>query len=269
LHWALDHGIGYFDTAAGYGHSEELLGRAFGGRSPRPVIATKVAVHSEAEGKLLRGKALAAQLENSVFKSLEHLGTEELDLLQIHAPAVGAFIGAELLELMEHFTRQGRVRYWGVSTYGAEQPLQALEHPRTIRSVQVAHNLLDRSLKGAVFPTCAALGVGLILRSVFLKGVLSDRLETLPSHLAALQGAGQQAQRLAEELGISLPALALRYAASQPQAQVVLVGTAAVGELAGNLEAFSAGPLPAEILTRIETIDIEDQALLNPGTWGI
>lgn len=269
LQWAFDHGICYFDTAAGYGRSEELLGRAFAAHPARPVIATKATLHRPEDGKLLQGKALAAHLENSVLRSLKNLGTQELDLLQVHAPAKGAFISPELLEIMETFTQRGQVRYWGVSTYGSEQPRQALEYSQTIRTVQVAHNLLDRTLADTIFPGCSALGVGLILRSVFLKGALSERLESLPEHLAPLKKAGLRARNLAAEMGISLSALALRYAASQSQAQVVLVGTADLGELAGNLEVFGAGPLPAEIMARIETIDIADQALLNPGNWGL
>lgn len=269
LHWAADHGIGYFDTAAAYGRSEELLGKAFGARSARPIIATKATIHNPEDGKLRQGKALAAHLENSVFRSQKNLGLQELDLLQIHAPDRASFIGPELLEIMETLTQRGQVRYWGVSTYGLEQPRQALEHAHLIRSLQVAYNLLDRHLADPIFPACADLGVGLILRSVFLKGVLSERLDSLPEHLAPLRRAGLRVRSLAAEAGISLPALALRFAASQQDAQVVLVGTADVKELAGNLDAFAAGPLPGEILARIAAIKLEDQTLLNPGNWGI
>ncbi|MEK7372878.1 MAG: aldo/keto reductase, partial [candidate division NC10 bacterium] len=69
LHWALDHGIGYFDTAAGYGRSEELLGKAFANRAGRPVIATKATIHRPGDGELLQGKALASHLENSVLRT--------------------------------------------------------------------------------------------------------------------------------------------------------------------------------------------------------
>jgi diketogulonate reductase-like aldo/keto reductase len=86
---------------------------------------------------LLQGKALALHLENSVLRSLENLGQQELDLLQIHAPAQGTFISPELLEIMETFPQRGQVRYWGVSTYGLEQPRQALQHPQTIRCMGI------------------------------------------------------------------------------------------------------------------------------------
>ncbi len=269
LHWAQDQGISYFDTAAGYGRSEELLGRAFRGRTPRPTIATKVAIHDGKSGKLLSGKDLASRVEMSLLNSRRLLGVDSLELLQIHAPGQGRFLSEELLDLMEQLSEAGQVRLWGVSTYGLDQPLHALAHAGTIRSLQVAFNLLDRAPARALFPGCTKAGVGLILRSAFLKGALTERLDALPEALAPLKKAGRMARVIADQLGLALPALALRYCASQEHAQVVLVGTADKGELAGNLEAFAAGPLPDEVLASIATIDIEDQALLNPGNWGI
>ncbi|MBM3278460.1 MAG: aldo/keto reductase [Candidatus Handelsmanbacteria bacterium] len=269
LQWAYDQGITYFDTAAGYGRSEELLGRAFAGLSSRPTIATKVALSRPGEDKLLRGKELVSHIKKSLLNSLRALTLERLDLLKVHAPAHGLFLSGELLELMQELSSSGQVRYWGVSTYGVDQPLHALEHAGTIRAVQVAYNLLDRGPATTIFPACARAGMGLILRSVFLKGALSNRLNALPQTLAPLRRAGEAARQIAQELGVSLPALALRFCASQPLAQVVLVGTADRSELAGNLAAFAAGPLPEDVLGRINTIEIEDQALLNPGNWGI
>jgi aryl-alcohol dehydrogenase-like predicted oxidoreductase len=269
LRWAFDQGITFFDTAAGYGRSEELLGRAFGGASPRPTIATKVTVYRAEDDKLLAGKELASHLEHSLLSSLNLLGAEELDLLQVHAPGQGAFIGPDLLELMDSYTRRGLVRHWGASTYGPEQPGEALAHAPPIRTLQVAYNLLDRGLAEVIFPSCQSLGVGVVLRSVFLKGALSHRLDALPERLGPLRRAGQQARALAEELGLSLADLALRFAASQERADVVLVGTADLGELAANLKAFAAGPLPGPVRARIGEIAVEDQALLNPGNWGI
>lgn len=269
LHRAFEAGITYFDTAAGYGRSEELLGKAFSSWATRPVIATKATIHQREDGTLLAGPALFHHLEDSVLNSLRQLGMQELDLVQIHAPANGRFVGSELLAAMAELTRRGLVRYWGASTYGEEQPQQVLQHENEIRTLQVAYNLLDRRLKHPIFRSCAALGVGLILRSVFLKGVLSDRLERLPETLAPIRRAGQQAKGLAGELGISLPALALRYAAFQPQIHVALIGTADHRELAANLAAFAAGPLPPDMVARIEEIRTEDEVLLNPGNWSL
>lgn len=267
LHCAFEAGITYFDTAAAYGRSEELLGKAFSSKSPKPVIATKATIHNPEDGTLMAGARLARHLEDSVLNSLRQLGMQNLDLVQIHAPAEGGFVGPELLAIMAELTRRGLVRYWGASTYGEEQPQQVLQHAKEMRTLQVAHNLLDRRLAHTIFSSCSALGVGLILRSVFLKGVLSDRLEMLPDTLAPIRRAAQQARVLADELEISLSALALRYAAHHSIEAVALIGTADHRELAANLAAFAAGPLPLDTVARIGQIRTEDETLLNPGNW--
>lgn len=269
LHWAHDQGVRFFDTAAGYGRSEELLGRAFGGRPDRPVIATKVGIADAATGEFLTGKTLKKGLTESLQRSIRALRGETLDLVQIHAPAEGLFLSDELLEAMDGAVGAGLVRHWGVSTYGLEQPADALRHPGTIRTVQIAANILDRGPIRTIFPACAAAGVGVIVRSVFLKGALSERLEALPEHLGPLKEAGAGAREIAATHGLTLPELALRYCASLEHVQVVLVGTARLQELSANLKAFAAGPLPGPVLAQIESIEIEDQRLLNPGNWGI
>lgn len=269
LHWAHDHGVRFFDTAAGYGRSEELLGRAFGGHSDRPVVATKVGIADSATGGLLAGETLRKGLTESLRRSVRALRGEALDLVQVHAPAEGLFLTGELLETMDLAVDAGLVRHWGVSTYGLEQPADALKHPGTVRTVQIAANILDRGPIRTIFPACAAAGVGVIVRSVFLKGVLSERLEALPEPLGPLREAGARAREIARALGLTLPELALRYCASLGDAQVVLVGTASLQELTENLRAFAAGPLPEPVLAQIEDIEVEDQRLLNPGNWGI
>ena len=85
LHAALDRGITYFDTAAGYGRSEELVGKALSGMgSSRPVIATKVKLRASASGPELEGAELSEQVCNSVRESIATLGADSLDLVQVY-----------------------------------------------------------------------------------------------------------------------------------------------------------------------------------------
>lgn len=269
LHRALDLGITYFDTAAVYGRSEELLGRAFAALSTRPVIATKAIIRSARREIPLRGAALARHLEHSARQSLRRLGLEILDLLQIHAGSADSLTIGELFQVMDRLSARGLVRHWGATTYGEEAPLQALEHPQRFRTLQVAYNLLDRRLESRVFPACWEKGVGLVLRSIFLKGALSQRHSALPERLGPLREAARRAGEVAAALGISLSALALRYAAFAPQPHVTLCGTADVGELEADVQAFAAGPLPAAALEQLRAIRVEDETLLNPSNWGL
>ncbi len=265
---ALDLGINYFDTAASYGRSEEVLGQALSGAHPEPVVATKVGVRGDA-GTALTGAALRDHIEGSLLRSLRRLRLDRLDLVQIHNGDAET-ITDELLEIMDSMRNTGLVRFWGATTYGEEYPLAVLkagqEHFATL---QVAYNLLDRSLEARVIPQGRARGVALILRSIFLKGVLSDRWQHLPDHLSSLGAAAGMAAEVAAAAGISLSELALRFAVYNPgiAPHVAVVGTASIPELEANVSALNAGPLPQPVLAALESIAVEDAALLNPGNW--
>ena len=266
LHRAFDLGIHFFDTAAAYGRSEEVLGRAFAGSIARPVLATKVTLKDQPQGPLLQGAALRQHIEDSVQRSLRHLGRETLDLLQVHS-AGDHFLSEELAAILKDLRERGWVRYWGASTYGQAAPVEVLDAGAGCGSLQVAYSLLDRTLEGEVFPRIHQQGMGLILRSIFLKGVLSERLETLPARLDPLRAAALQAHSLAAQAGLSLPALALRFAAYCPFADVTLFGTPSLQELEANIAAFAQGPLPPEVIARIQALQVQDVRLLNPGNW--
>jgi len=266
LHRALDLGITYFDTAAVYGRSEELLGMALDGLAQRPIVATKVTLRPDAADSPLGGAALRAHIEASVQRSLARLRVEHLDLLQIHS-VDDAFASDGLLATMADLCRRGQVRYWGATTYGLQAPQEALEHADTFRTLQVAYSALDRRLDREVMPRCRALGVGIILRSVFLQGVLSDRRHSLPQHLAPLARAADRAAAVAGDLGVPLPELAVRFAAVESGAEVVLFGTTSTRELEQNLRALEAGPLPADAVAALRRIEVEDEDLLHPGAW--
>jgi len=266
LHRALDQGITFFDTAAAYGRSEELLGRAFAGMADRPVVATKTTIRIRPEDPPLRGPGLRRHVEESVARSLSRLGLAVVELVQVHN-SDGPFVSDELVEVMEDLRARGWVRCWGASTYGQADPVHVLENAKPFGCLQVAYSALDRRLETGVLPDCRRRGIGVTLRSVFLKGVLSERYRVLPDRLEPLRQAAQQVEAVAVALGIPLSALALRFAAFSPWADVTLVGTASVGELTANLHAYAAGPLPAETVTTLQAVAVKDDGLLNPANW--
>lgn len=267
VHAALDLGIDYFDTAASYGASEELLGRALAGCSRRPVIATKLSLPRRPDGSPERGDALRKGVEASVLRSLARLRAERLDVLQLHNASPRDLALPELWEAFDALERRGLVRHLGATTYGADDARAGLAHVGRLRVLQVAYNLLDRSLEAEVLPRARASGMAVVLRSVFLKGVLSHRAAGLPPRLAELRHAAAQARALAEQAGLTLPALALRFAAHSPFAGVALVGTAHPDELRENVAAWRAGPLPAELQARLARLPRPDTKLCNPAHW--
>ncbi len=267
LRQAQELGITFIDTAAAYGRSEELVGRAFEGTADRPVIATKANTRLAGAAQPLRGAALRDQLHTSVATSLRQLRLDSLDLLQFHNLEPEQ-MDDDLLDCMDELGRQGMVRHWGASTYGEQTPRAVLAHGRGLSTLQLAFSLLDRRLEHDLLPQCAASGTGVIIRSAFLKGVLTPRYADLPGHLEPLRQVAAQADRLAGEAGMPLTEMAMRYAAHCPFAHVVLCGTGSADELKANVRAVQAGPLPADLQTAIRQLHVADEELLNPSTWG-
>ena len=263
---ALDLGINYIDTAAAYGRSESLVGRACAGRTRRPVIATKLSIRDPSSTRLLIGQALRQSVEQALHQSLQTLGAEVLDLVQLHS-LDARFATPELLDLLAHYCQRGWVRYWGVTTYGEEAPLDALDHPELICSLQIPYSALDRQMERKVFPRARAQGTGIVLRSIFLQGVLSHRLDSLPASLASLSPLAAPLLRLARDAGMELAELALRFAAFAPGAHSTIFGTTSVSELEANIRAVEAGPLPPDLVAAVCAIAVADSTLLNPGNW--
>ena len=265
LHHAVDHGICYIDTAAAYGRSEELIGRAFAGRR-RPVIATKVALR-DPDGTPWHGRRIVTGIEASIERSLRLLGTDALDLVQIHNDDAVVAGDPALREAMDTHLQSGEVRNWGASTYGRSAPLTVIDYGEPIRTLQVAYSVLDRRLEEDVFPACQRAGVGRVLRSVFLQGVLSERRHSLPEDLLPLRQAADAVARVADGLALPLAQVAMRFALFEAGAQVTLVGTADAAELEANIGAAQDGPLPPDAVAALRSIQVADERLLNPANW--
>lgn len=266
IHRALELGINYIDTAAAYGHSESLVGRACAGLQCRPVIATKLSIRDSASAQLLTGQALRQSVEQTLCQSLQALGVDVLELVQLHSLDT-RFATPELLDLLAQYCQRGWVRYWGVTTYSEEAPLDALEHPELICALQIPYSALDRRMEHKVLPRAQAQGTGVVLRSIFLQGVLSQRLGSLPAALADLAPLAAPLLRLARDAGMELSELALRFAAFAPGAHSAIFGTTSVSELEANIRAVEAGPLPPDLVAAIRAISVADATLLNPGNW--
>jgi aryl-alcohol dehydrogenase-like predicted oxidoreductase len=121
-----------------------------------------------------------------------------------------------------------------------------------------------------IFPLAQAQGVGLIIRSIFLKGALTDRAEDLPPHLESLKQRSRAFRQFVAGLTppLSPTQVALRFALARPEIATILVGVRTEPELDEALQAALAGPLPAEVMAHLEAMRWSDP-LLNPSGWGI
>lgn len=269
VHAALDQGITLIDTARAYGESEAVLGRALRDRRAQVVLATKVRTQRD-DGSTPSGAELRTLCERSLETSLAALQTDYVDLWQIHN--VDAALLAQIDVIAEVFAAaqaSGKVRAVGGSTYGDQLPLQALA-TGLFDVLQVTYSALDQRLADAVLPAAAAQDVGIVVRSILLKGALTERGDFLPEHLAALRERSRQFRALVAASGLPIGAAqaAVAFGLAQPQIHSVLVGVRSERELSEALGAADL-TLPAELLAALSALRLDDADLLNPSTWGI
>ncbi len=249
---AIDAGINFFDTAEMYGGggvSEEYLGKALGSRRGEILLTTKFG-YSPPDGS--RGNIV-----KSLEGSLKRLGTDYLDLYQIHKPDPKTPI-EETLEAMDSLVRQGKVRYIGCSNYSGAQ----LDEARAASAkggfapyvtVQNGHSLLNREVEDEVLPACREHGVGFIPFFPLESGLLTGKYkrgETAPegTRLSDERFAGrflkqerfdvvERLEAFAMAQGHTLLELALSWLVSKPEVVCVIAGATKPEQIDQNIAA--------------------------------
>jgi aryl-alcohol dehydrogenase-like predicted oxidoreductase len=176
IHEALDCGITLFDTAPvyGFGHSEEILGKALAhdGRRSRAVIATKVGLDWR-DGKPFRN-ASRQRIMKEVEDSLRRLRTDVIDLYQVHWPDPGTPI-AETATAMADLLRAGKIRAIGVSNFSPAQ-MNAFRAVAPLHAAQLPYNLFERAIEKDVLPYCADHGLAMLAYGSLCRGLLSGKM---------------------------------------------------------------------------------------------
>lgn len=262
---ALELGVDYFDTAAGYGDSELRLAAALRG-VPRAdyVLATKYHPRG-ADGALLT----SAEVEASLTRSLARLETEVVDVYQVHAlkAADCAAVIERHLPVLVRAREGGRIRAIGVTeSFGGDDPghgaLARAMDDGLFDVVMVGYNVLHQTAERTVLPAAARAGIGVVVMAAVRRALATrDRLEAL---IAELKTAGDIAADavpdddplgwLVHDGNPSVQAACYRYVAEDPAVSVVLTGTFDQTHLEEDVAAVSLGPLPAADRDRLRTV---------------
>ena len=174
LHRALDLGVNFFDTADVYGdgHSERLIARLRKERSETFYVATKA-------GRRLSPHAAEGynreNLTAFVERSLRNLGTDALDLLQLHCPPTPVYYMPEVFGVLDDLVRAGKLRHYGVSVEKVEEALKAIDFPG-VQSVQIIYNIFRQRPAELLFRETLARRVGILARLPLSSGLLSGGL---------------------------------------------------------------------------------------------
>src|SRR3954466_4175999 len=276
IHAALDAGVNFVDTADVYsgGESEEIVGKALAGRRDDVVLATKVGFPMGDDPN--RRGASRRRLINGVEDSLRRLGTDWIDLYQIHRPDPSTDI-EETLGALTDLVQQGKVRYVGSSTYPAAEIVEAQGAARDrglqrYVTEQPPYSILVRGIEADVLRTCARYGMGVIPWAPLASGWLSGRWRkgaeqpgstraarlparydlSLPGNQAKLDVVDELAQ-LADAAGMTLIELAIAFVLNHPAVTAPIIGPRTMEHLESQLPAADV-VLDAELLDRIDEI---------------
>ncbi len=174
LHRALDLGVNFFDTADVYGdgRSERLLARLRKERREKFYIATKA-------GRRLDPHVSAGynrqNLTDFVERSLKNLGTDAIDLLQLHCPPTEVYYRPEVFEVLDDLVKAGKLHYYGVSVEKVEEALKAIEYPG-VQSVQIIFNIFRQRPSELFFAEAQRRRVGILARLPLSSGLLAGKL---------------------------------------------------------------------------------------------
>lgn len=285
---AIDAGITYFDTAdeygrnyfdstdtGGWGRSEEYLGRALRGRRDDVVIATKFGVQPYGDPE--RGGASARWAKLALEESLQRLGTDRIDLYQLHIPDPTVPI-AETLAALDAMVRAGTVREIGCSNLTAAELEAANEIAvdaglRPFVSIQSPLNVIQRATLDDVMPVCERIGVSFIPYYPLASGILTGKYTR---HQPPPAGSRMREQltddvrdrilsdrtfnrvealdAFARERGHTLLELAFGWLLGHPAVATVIAGAANPGQVTANAAAAGWQMTPDDVITITQVV---------------
>jgi aryl-alcohol dehydrogenase-like predicted oxidoreductase len=279
IHAALDAGINFVDTADVYsaGESEEIVGKALKGRRDDVVLATKFwgPMGDDPNRRGVSRRWIIAEVENS----LRRLGTDWIDLYQMHRPDPRTDID-ETLGALTDLVRQGKLRYIGSSSFSAGEIVEAKwaardRHLEHFRTEEPPYSLLVRGIELDVLPTAGRHGMGILTYSPLAGGWLSgswtsDSTPTSPARqrlVARFDMSLPENQRkleatehlamVADDAGLSLIELAIAFVVNHPAVTSAIIGPRTMEQLDSQLPA-------ANVVLDVGTLDRIDQ-IVRPG----
>ncbi len=284
VHCALDLGINFFDTAAGYGdgYSEQMLGRALRDRRDEAIIATKVS----------QNNLKPADIRAACERSLGRLQTDYIDLYQVHWPSRDVSFEDTMATLLD-LQRAGKVRVIGVSNFGKLDMPDMLRFGR-YEANQLPYSLLWRAVEDDIQPQCVEHNISILPYSPLNQALLTGRYRnaddmpysrTRTRHFrgdrrgsrhgtpgfeeetfAALEAIG----KICDDINESMVHVALAWLLHKPAVPSVLAGARNPAQIESNLLAASLS-LSAETIQRLDkaTADLKAKFGSEPDMWGI
>ncbi|MDH6180036.1 aryl-alcohol dehydrogenase-like predicted oxidoreductase [Microbacteriaceae bacterium SG_E_30_P1] len=267
IHAAMDAGINLIDTADAYGDSEEVVGKALVGRRDDVVLATKVGMPLDQDSNHQGGSR--RWITTAIENSLRRLGTDYIDIYQLHRPDPNTDL-EETLSVLSDLVRAGKVRAIGSSTTPASMIVQgqwvaARRGLQPLRTEQPPYSILNRGIEREVLPLAEEYGMGVMVWGPFAQGLLTGRVRrgaanelTRAQYFRHMSDEGrvevvEQLIPLAADAGIPMTHLAMAFATAHPGVSAALLGARTMEHL-DDLLAGADVVLGDDVLDRIDEI---------------
>ncbi|SFA97622.1 MULTISPECIES: aldo/keto reductase [unclassified Bacillus (in: firmicutes)] len=258
---ALDEGINYFDTADLYdfGVNEKLVGKALREVREQVIIATKVGNRWTDKKDQWTWDPSKAYIKDAVKNSLKRLGTDYIDLYQLHGGTIDDPI-EETIEAFEDLKSEGYIRFYGISSIRPNVIREYIEKSNIV-AIMMQYNLLDRRPEETVLPLLEDKGVSIVARGPLAKGLLSDSfMEKLDLGKSYLDYGHEELSELLPLLKNKLSSersfteVALQYNLAYPEVASVIAGASSVSQVRNNANAVKSDSLTNEEIALIQSI---------------
>lgn len=173
LETAWEHGVTFFDTADVYGggRSEQLIGRFIPQHRDQIFVATKVGRQN------YPGPYTADTVKRHISESIERLGVDSLDLVQLHCVPSEVMAAGDIFDWLREFKREGLIKNFGASVESMEEAVSILDQPE-LTSLQIIFNIFRQKPITTLFDQAVARGVGIIVRLPLASGLLAGKFTT-------------------------------------------------------------------------------------------
>ncbi len=272
LHRAIELGVNFIDTAAGYGkgRSERVIARALSERQERVYVATKIhplpgpwppSPYCKAEERFPED-----YLRKMVDERLDSLVTERLDLLQLHTWTRAWNKAPKPLEVLKNLQAEGKVRFIGVSTPEPDQnSVIDLIRAGYLDTLQLVFNIFEQEPAAELLPTAAEHKVGVIVRVPFDEGALTGKFSAdtefnsddfrskyfAGDRLARTVARVQQIEQDIADTGLTMAQVALKFVLAHPAVSTVIPGIRNVRQAKMNTEVSELADLPDSLLRKL------------------
>jgi aryl-alcohol dehydrogenase-like predicted oxidoreductase len=260
---ALELGCNFFDTADvyGHGHSEELLGQTLEGHRSEVILATKVG--GDFYHGISRMNFNSDYLEFALAKSCERLGSDFIDLYQLHNPPLQLIKDGRIFRTLDRLKASGKIRNYGISIHDPQEGLLAMKNSE-VGTIQVVFNILRQEAKNQLFREAAKNNVAIIAREPLANGFLAGKIKAEASfvegdirynfprdYVSQLAMATDQL-RFLESNTRTMAQAALRFVLDHKDVSTVIPGAKTPDQVAEDLASSEAPSLTGEELLRIK-----------------